>query len=138
MFVAIGSIYGTRDAGRAWYEHGKKVLETGWDKAFIMCNGLDGPEAVAHTHVDDFLITVRKASKAYRDALKHVVHTLHLKQQTGTVVYCDRTISKDDSHSVTQGPQAKSTLGLAGRTLESALTSAEIGPICASVCLWLL
>ena len=27
VFVATGSIYGTRDAGRAWYEHRKKVLE---------------------------------------------------------------------------------------------------------------
>ena len=27
VFVATGSIYGTRDAGRAWYEHSKKVLE---------------------------------------------------------------------------------------------------------------
>ena len=43
----------------------------------------DGPEAVAHTHVNDFLIAFRKA---YRDALKHLVHTLHPKQQTGTVV----------------------------------------------------
>ena len=27
VFVATGSIYGTRDAGRAWYEHSKKVHE---------------------------------------------------------------------------------------------------------------
>ena len=27
VFVATGSIYRTRDAGRAWYEHSKKVLE---------------------------------------------------------------------------------------------------------------
>ena len=27
VFVATGSIYGTRDAGRAWYEHSKTVLE---------------------------------------------------------------------------------------------------------------
>ena len=28
VFVATGSIFGTRDTGRAWYEHFKKVLET--------------------------------------------------------------------------------------------------------------
>ena len=46
-------------------------------------------------------------------------------------MYCGRTISKDGSHR--KVTQAKSTLGLecmsidlAGRTLESALTSAEI------------
>ena len=59
------------------------------------------------------------------------MHTLYLKQQSGTIVYCGPTISKDGSHMKVK--KAKSTLGLkyliidlAGQTLESALTSAEI------------
>ena len=93
--------------------------------------GPDGPEAVAHAHVDAFLIAFREASQAYRDALKHLVHALHLMQQVGSVVYCGRTISKDCSR--IKVTQAKSTLArectgidLVGRTLESALTSAEV------------
>ena len=59
------------------------------------------------------------------------MHELHLKQQSGTVVYCGRTIYRDGNH--LKVTQAKSTLSLecssvdlASRTLESALTSAEI------------
>ena len=75
VFVATGPIYGTRDAGRQKLEQGLYYL-----------TGPDGPEAIAHAHVDAFLIAFREASQAYRDALRHPVHTLHLKQQTGTVV----------------------------------------------------
>ena len=137
MFVATASIYGTRDAGRAWYEHSKKVLEAAGfvesrlEQSLHHLHGFDGLEAIAHTHVDYFLIAFKKASKEDTDALKHLVHTLHLKQQTSTVVYCGRTISKDGHH--IKVPQAKSMMGLecidielAGRTLESALTGAEI------------
>ena len=137
VFVATGSIYGTRDAGRGWYEHSKKVLEPAGFVESKLQQGLydlprpSGPEAVGHTHVDDFLIAFRKASKAHRDVLEHLVHMLHLKQQTGAVVYCGRTTSKDGSHIKVN--QAKTTVGLecmsidlGRRTLESALTNAEI------------
>ena len=120
-------------------------------------HGLYALEAVAHTHVDDFLIAFRKASKACRHALKLLVHTLHLKQQTGTVVCWCRTISKDGSHvKVTEATSTlvleRMSIDLAGRTLEGAPTSAEISeyrtvvvvgtasrdPVCALVCRWLL
>ena len=55
----------------------------------------------------------------YREALKHLVHTLHLKQRTGTVVHCGRTISKDGNIKVTRKVDRMS-IDLAGRTLESA------------------
>ena len=38
------------------------------------------------THVDDFLSAFKKASKKYKDALQHLVHKLHMKQQSGLVV----------------------------------------------------
>ena len=133
----MGSIYGTRDARRARYDHSEKVLEAAGFVESRVEQGLhnqlgpDGLDAVAYTHVDDFLIAFRKASKAHRDALKHLVHKRHLKHQTGTFVYCGRTISRHGNH--IKLTQAKSTLGLeymstdlAGRTLESALTSTEI------------
>ena len=135
--VATGSIYGTRDAGRAWYEHSKKVLEAAGfvesrlEQGPCYLHGPDKLEAVAHTHVDDFLIAFKMASTSYNDALKHPVHELHLKQQIGTVVYCGRTISRDDNH--IKVSLVKSALGLAcmsidldGRTLDSARTSTEM------------
>ena len=102
------------------------------EQGLYYLHGPDGPEAFAHTHVNDFLIAF---TKAYRDALKHLVHTLHPKQQTGTVVarWSDHFQGWQPHKSDTKVTHAKSTLGLermsidlAGRTLESALTSAEI------------
>ena len=121
----------------AWYEHSKKVLEgagfveSKQEQGLYYLHGPSGLETVAHTHVDDFLIAFRKGSKTYKGAMEHFVRELHLKQQTGTVVYCGRTISKDGNHiRVTQSKSAMSlertSFELAGRTLESALTSAEI------------
>ena len=72
-----------------------------------------------------------KASKKYKDALQHLVHKLHLKQQSGLVVYCGRTICRDGNHiKVTQTRSTMSlecmSIDLAERTLESPLTNAEI------------
>ena len=72
VFVATGSIYGTRDAGRAWYEHSKKVLEAAGfvesklEQGLYYLHGPSGLEALVHTHVDDFLSTFKKASKKYK------------------------------------------------------------------------
>ena len=85
VFVATGSIYGTRDAGRAWYERSKKVLEAGGfvesrlEQGLYYLHGPSGLEAVLHTHVDDFLSAFKKVSKKYKDALQYLVHELHLK-----------------------------------------------------------
>ena len=129
VFVATGSIYGTRDAGRAWYEHCKKVLgaagfvESRLEQGLYYLHRPSGLEALVHTHVDDFLSAFKKASKKYKDALQHLVHKLHLKQQSGLVVYCGRTIRRDGNH--IKVTQTRSTMSL-GRTLESPLTNAEI------------
>ena len=64
-----------------------------------------------HTHVDDFLSAFKKASKEYKDALQHLVHELHLKQQSGLVVYCGRTICRDGNH--IKVTQTRSTMSLA-------------------------
>ena len=81
VFVATGSIYGTRDAGRAWNEHSKKVFEAAGfvEQGLYHLRGPSGLEAVVHTHVDDFLVAFKKACKKYKDALQHLVHELHLK-----------------------------------------------------------
>ena len=105
-------------------------VESRLEQGLYYLHGPSGLEAVVHTHVDDFLSAFRKASKKYKDALQHLVHELHLKQQSG-LVYCGRTICRDGNHiNVTQ---TKSTMGLEclnidlpGRTLESPLTNAEI------------
>ena len=93
----------TREAER--YKFGDSVLSSyrsrqlvlrsqGWNKVFTTCmDHLD--LRLVHTHVDDFLSALKKASKKHKDALQHLVHELHLKQQSGLVVYCGRTICRD-------------------------------------------
>ena len=104
VFVASGSIYGTRNAGRAWYEHSKKVLEAAGfvesrlEQGLYYLDGPSGLEALVHTHVDDFLSAFKKASKKYKDTSQHLVRELHMKQQSGLVVYCGRTICRDGNH----------------------------------------
>ena len=51
-----------------------------------------------HTHVDDFLSAFKNTSRKYMDFVQHLVHELHLKQQSGLVVYCGRTICRDGNH----------------------------------------
>ena len=137
VFVATDSIYGMRDAGRAWYEHSKKVLEAAGfaesrlEQGLYYLHGPSGLEALGHTHVDDFLSAFKKTSKKYKDVLQHLVHKLHLKQQPGLVVYCGRTNWRDGNHiKVTQTRSTMSlecmSIDLAGRTLESPITNAEI------------
>ena len=68
MFVAIDSIFGTRGVGRAWYEHSKNVLgaagfvQSRLEQGLSYLHGPSGLEAVAHTHVDDFLSAFKKVS----------------------------------------------------------------------------
>ena len=129
VFVATGSIYGTR--------HSKEVLETAGfvesrlEQGLYYLHGPTGLEALVNTHVDDFVSACKKASKKYNDALQHLEHELHLKQQSGLLVYCGRTICRDGYHiKVTQTRSTVSlecmSIELAGRTLESPLTIAEI------------
>ena len=125
VFVATGSIYGTRDAGRAGF------AESRLEQCLYYPHGPSGLEALVHTHVDDFLSAYKKISKKDKDVLQHLVRELHLKQQSGLVVYCGRTICRDGNHiKVTQTRSTMSlecmSIDLAGRTLESPLTNAEI------------
>ena len=105
--------------------------ESRLEQGLYYLHGPSGLEALVHTDVDDFLSAFMKASKKYKDALQHLVHELHLKQQSGLVVYCGRTICRDGSH--IKVTQTRSTMSLEcialiwlGRTLESPLTNAEI------------
>ena len=97
VYNATGSIYGTGDAGRAWYEHSKKVLETAGfmesrlEQGFCYLHGPSGLEAVAHTHADDFLVAFKKASKRYKDALQHLVQRASLE----ATVWHDRVLWPD-------------------------------------------
>ena len=102
LWQLTGSIYRSRPAGRACLvcalqESARSCWVCGVKAGtivFYCLPGPDGLEAMAHTRVDDFLIAFSNASKTCKDALKHHVRTLHVKQQSGTVVHCGRTIPR--------------------------------------------
>ena len=81
-----------------------------WNKVSTTCMDHLDLKALVHTHVDDFLSAFKKASKKHKDALQHLVHKLHLKQQSGLVVYCGRTICRDGNH--IKVTQTRSTMSL--------------------------
>ena len=63
------------------------------------------------THMSTtFCLRSRKPPRKYKDALQHLVRKLHLKQQSGLVVYCGRTICRDGNH--TKVTQTRSTMSL--------------------------
>ena len=72
MFVETVAFSGTRNAGRAWYEHSKKVLEAACfvesrqEQGFYNLHGPSQLEALVHTHVDDFLSALKKSSKKHK------------------------------------------------------------------------
>ena len=106
-------------------------VESKLEQGLYFLHGPSGLEALVHTHVDDFLSAFKKASKKCKGALQHLVRKLRLKQQSGLVVYCGRTICREGNHiKVTQTRSTMSlecmSIDLAGRTLESPLTNAEI------------
>eukprot|EP00959_Pyramimonas_sp_CCMP1952_P462663 9483629-Pyramimonas_sp.AAC.1 len=70
--MATGAIYGTRDAGRQWYLHARKIFkghglfESKLEKGLYYFYDDEGLAAMIHAHVDDFLITQRKDSSAWK------------------------------------------------------------------------
>ena len=130
VFEATGSVYGTRHAGRAWHEHSKKVLEAAGfvesrlEQSFHL-HGTDGPtEAIARIldRLQESLESKQRSTEASRSIWSN-------RRARSCIVV--GPYSKDGSD--IKVTQAKSTLrleclsiDLAGRTLESALTSAEI------------
>ena len=84
IMVALGSIYGTRDAGRGFYLHAKRFLarlglrELCLEKASYVLPGPSGPIMVIHTHVDDFFIADDGSAEADR-IVQEISSYLHMK-----------------------------------------------------------
>ena len=56
-------------------------LESRLEESLPYLHRPSGLEAVVHTHVDDFLVAFKKASKKFKDALQLLVHELHLTKR---------------------------------------------------------
>ena len=96
---ALGSIYGTRDAGRAWYQHLKKTLEkAGWvesrlEKALFHLHVNGKLVAVLFAHVDDLLVAMDERCSTAQAIMSRLVTALHLgKRDAATWEYCGKQI----------------------------------------------
>ena len=82
ILVALGSIYGTRDAGRGFYLHAKRFLsslglaELCLEKACYAFPGAHGPRLVMRTHVGDFLVAGdgSKEMEVLREKIRAYLH----------------------------------------------------------------
>ena len=96
LLRAKGSIYGTKDAGRAWWKKLYKTLrENGWRMSkiehalFILADG-ETLLGVVVTHVDDLLST--GFGEAYENTIKIMEGELHLTIKKETFRFCGKNI----------------------------------------------
>ena len=101
LVIALGSIYGTRDAARAWYAHSRKILiehgfvESRFEKGWYLRFG--GPKSsldmVLHSHVDDFYVA-RVHSSSTAACMAKLEKVLHLKRKSLPFTYCGLDFSQ--------------------------------------------
>ena len=92
---ALGSIYGTTDAGRAWYLRSKKILsEYGWEESclersvFVLRDRTGGENkvvAVMFAHVDDLLLACNQKCSWLDAHLQTLAKRLHLERRDGVL-----------------------------------------------------
>ena len=94
--LANGSIYGTRDAARAWYRYCKSVLEkfgfceSSLEKGLFYHHDKDGNiDVVLHSHVDDFF-TAQKKSPQVTALFNKLSEALYLKESVPPFTYCGK------------------------------------------------
>ena len=106
---ALGSIYGTKDAGRAWYLHLRKILiSRGWVESklerclFYLRDPRGETVCVLFVHVDDILAATKNGCKQVDDELSALTKKLHLDRRDGDVwTYCGKQIAvSPDSYMV--------------------------------------
>ena len=103
----------------------------GWHLVFTICMDHLDLRLSCTRMSTTFCLRSRKPPRNTRMLCNILCTSFHLKQQSGLVVYCGRTICRDGNHiKVTQTRSTMSlecmNIDLAGRTLESPLTNAEI------------
>ena len=101
---ALGAIYGTKDAGRAWYLHLKKhLLPLGWYASqlerclFFLRNERGSLVAVLFVHVDDLLVAF-KADSGFERQLPVLQKLFHLERRDERIwEYCGKQIVVSES-----------------------------------------
>eukprot|EP00434_Breviolum_minutum_P011223 symbB.v1.2.009904.t1/scaffold605.1/size182108/4 len=105
LFQALGSIYGTKDAGRSWWKNlMKDAKDHGWkpsniEPALFMLYEEEKLCGIMASHVDD-LITCGSGKK-FDESLDKLTVELHLKKKEGTFRFCGKNVVQDEDGKVT-------------------------------------
>ena len=106
LLRAKGSIYGTRDAGRAFWLHLLAILKTaGWRESalesamfyFVLDDKLCG---IMITHVDDLLYGYDESCKEVARSAKEISDKVKLTTDRTPFVYCGKKIEQDDDGTI--------------------------------------
>lgn len=105
VVVANGSIYGTRDAGRAWYLRVRSIaampdinmIESAIHKgAYFLYDQGNHLAGIVHTHVDDFLVA-HNGNVDVRQRIDRLSERLRMVSKSFPFEYCGKLIEVTDS-----------------------------------------
>lgn len=105
LFQALGSIYGTKDAGRSWWKKlMKDAKDHGWkpssiEPALFMLYEEEKLCGIMASHVDD-LITCGNGKK-FGESMDKLTVELHLKKKEGIFRFCGKNVVQDEDGKVT-------------------------------------
>ena len=97
--VARGSIYGTRDASRSWYQHFRdrpadklRVHESALEKGLYLCEFDGRLTLVTVTHVDDLFLAYDTRCKTTKSLLDAIVEEFNMSRKLDDFVFCGRRV----------------------------------------------
>ena len=97
--VARGSIYGTRDAGRSWYQHFRdrlankfRVHESALVKGLYLYEFNGRLTFVTVTHVDDLFYAYDTRCKTTKSFLDAIVKEFNMSRKQDDFVFCGRRV----------------------------------------------
>ena len=95
--VARGSIYGTRDAGRSWYQHFRdrlankfRVHESALENGLHLYEFNGRLTFVTVTHIDDLFYTYDTRCKTTKSLLEAIVKEFNMSRKQDDFVFCGR------------------------------------------------
>ena len=98
--VARGSFYGTRDAGRSWYQHFRdrladkfRIHESALEKGLYLCEFNGRLTFVTVTHVDDLFCAYDTRCKTTKSLLEVIVKEFNMTRTQDDFVFFGRRVS---------------------------------------------
>jgi hypothetical protein len=138
LFRACASIYGTKDAGRGWWERLREVLlRHGWVESYLerclfVLFAAGTLVGILISHVDDLFYGGRAEHEVFERAVRGVQKDISMNIKAGSFTYCGKDVKQKDDYSIVVS-QPDSCLSLESvqisnarrRDIEALLTAEE-------------